>query len=107
MVLEQPLLLLALALVGFTMILILVPLSSYVVDAFGLYSASAMTTVLVARGLAGTLLPLAIPPLTDSLGLGYGFLVLGAICLALLPLPIVIMRYGRIWRQESEYSRDD
>jgi hypothetical protein len=101
------LLLLAVALLGFVMIMIIVPLSSYIVDAFGLYSASAMTMVLIARCLGGTLLPLTIPPLTDALGLGYGFLVLAAICLALIPLPAVVMRYGWRWRQSSKYTRND
>lgn len=101
------LLLLAVALLGFVIITIWVPLSSYVVDAFGLYSASAMTMVLIARCLGGTLLPLAIPPLTDTLGLGYGFLILAAVCLALIPLPAVVMRYGSRWRQSSEYTRNN
>lgn len=101
------LLLLAVALLGFVIILQMVPLSSYIVDAFGLYSASAMTMVLIARCLGGTLLPLAIPPLTEVLGLGYGFLVLAAISLALVPLPAAVMRYGSRWRQKSMYTRND
>ena len=98
-------LLLAVGLLGFVIILIWVPLSSYIVDAFGLYSASAMTIALIARCLAGTLLPLAIPPLTNALGLGYGFLVLATVCLALIPLPAAVMRYGSRWRQNSAYTR--
>lgn len=101
------LLLISVALMGFFLLLISVSLASYIVDAFGLYSASAMTIVLIARCLCGTLLPLAIPPLTDALGLGYGFLVLAAICLALVPLPVAVMRYGPRWRQNSEYTRND
>jgi hypothetical protein len=100
-------LLLAVALLGFIMIMIMVPMTSYIVDAFGLYSASAMTMVLIARCLGGTLLPLAIPPLTNALGLGYGFLVLAAICLVLIPLPAIVMRYGSRWRQKSTYTRND
>lgn len=46
-------LLLAVALLGFLMMVIMVPMSSYIVDAFGLYSASAMTMVLIARCLGG------------------------------------------------------
>lgn len=99
------LLLLAVALLGFTMMIIFVPLSAYVVDAFGLYSASAMTMVLIARCLAGTLLPLAIPSLTGALGLGYGFLLLAGVCLVLAPLPAVVMRYGSRLRQTSVYTR--
>lgn len=98
---------LAVAALGFVMMFIWVPLASYLVDAFGLYSASAMTMVLLARCLGGTLLPLAIPPLVNAVGLGYGFLVLGGICLLLIPVPVVVMRYGHRWRQKSIYSRDD
>ncbi|KAF8857429.1 MFS general substrate transporter [Acephala macrosclerotiorum] len=101
------LLLLAVGLVGFILIMISIPLSSYVVDAFGLYSASAMTMILLVRCLAGTLLPLAIPPLTDAVGLGYGFLLLAGVCLMTMPLPIIIMRYGSSWRQKSVYTRND
>lgn len=99
-------LLLAVALLGFVMIMIWVPLASYIVDAFGLYSASAMTMILIARCLGGTLLPLAIPPLTGALGLGYGFLVLAAVCLALIPLPVAVIRYGLHWRHNSVYTRN-
>lgn len=100
-------LLLATALLGMVMMLIWVPLSLYVVDAFGLYSASAMTMVLVVRCLGGTLLPLGIPPLTDKLGLGPGFLVLAAGAVVLLPVPVALMRYGGAWRGKSKYSRGE
>ena len=100
-------LLLAVALLGVVLLMTSIALSSYVVDAFGIYSASAMTIVLIARCLGGTLLPLAIPPLTRALGFGYGFLVLGAIFVVLIPLPVAVMRYGRQWRQKSVYTKDD
>ena len=101
------LLLLSVALMGCFLLMILVTLASYIVGAFGRYSASAMTIVLIARCLGGTLLPLTIPPLTDTLGLGNGFLVVAGICLALIPLPIGVMRYGPLWRQNSVYTRND
>lgn len=87
------------------MMLIWVPLSLYVVEAFGLYSASAMTMVLVIRCLGSTILPLGIPPLTERLGLGPGFLVLAAGAVVLLPIPIALMRFGGPWRGRSKYSR--
>ena len=85
----------------------MVPLSSYVVDAFGIYSASAMTVILVVRCLGGTLLPLAIPPLTEAFGVGHGFLIVAAVYLVLTPLPAAVMRYGMRWRQKSIYTRDE
>ncbi|TVY88296.1 Efflux pump [Lachnellula willkommii] len=47
------LLLLAVAGFGFSIIMTWVPLASYIVDAFGLYSASALTMVLISRCLGG------------------------------------------------------
>ena len=58
------LLLLDVGVLGFLLLLISVSLQLYITDAFGIYSASAMTGVLVTRCLGGTVLPLTIPPLT-------------------------------------------
>lgn len=98
--------LLSVVLMGFSLILTIVPLTAYVVDAFGLYAASAMTAVLISRCLMGTFLPLATAPLTGKLGYGWGFTVLAALCVVMAPIPVVVMRYGRRWRQVSEYTRD-
>ncbi|KAL2069104.1 hypothetical protein VTL71DRAFT_15442 [Oculimacula yallundae] len=101
------LLLTAIGSLGFVAMCIMIPMSSYIVDSFGIYSASAMTVVLLTRCSMGTLLPLCIPLLTDALGLGPGFLVLAAICLVVIPLPVLMMRYGARWRQRSIYTRTE
>src|ERR1700753_466772 len=62
------LLLLDVGVMGVSPIIGVVPLMAYVVDAFGQYSASSMTVVLITRCLASTFLPLAIGPLTSKLG---------------------------------------
>lgn len=98
------LLLLAVALLGFTIMLTIIPLSAYVVDAFGIYSASAMTGVIVIRCLMGTFLPLVTGPLADSLGYGPGFTCFGALSLSFAVLPMLIFRYGERWRQRSEFT---
>ncbi|KAH8594559.1 major facilitator superfamily domain-containing protein [Bisporella sp. PMI_857] len=101
------LMLLSVSLLGLVMMTIFVPLSSYIVDAFGLHSASAMTMMLLSRCLGGTLLPLAVPAVTMAVGLGYAFLILAAICVILIPFPMLIMRYGNLWRERSVYSRTE
>jgi hypothetical protein len=93
-------------LLGFTLLLVIIPLSAYVVDAFGLYSASAMTGVIVTRCLMSTFFPLAIEPLVGALGYGLGFTVLGAISLACAPVPVLVFRFGEKWRQRSLFTRD-
>jgi hypothetical protein len=100
------LLLCSVGLLGFSLLIGMVPLMAYVVDAFGLYSASALTAVLITRCLMGTFLPLAVGPLTDAVGYGYGFSILAAGCLLLAPIPLIVMRYGSHWRQRSAYTRD-
>ena len=100
-------LLLAVVLFGFALIFSLVPMMTYVTDAFGLYSASALTAVLVLRCLAGTLLPLATNALTDAIGDGLGYTILAAALLLLAPIPALVMRYGPAWRQRSAYSKDE
>jgi MFS family permease len=100
------LLLFSVGLLGCFMLVAVVPVMAYVVDAFGEYSASALTAVLIARCLASTFLPLAIVPLDDALGYGWGFTVLAAACVVAVPIPVLVVRYGARWRQHSEYSRD-
>lgn len=94
------------ALLDFTLLMTIIPLSAYIVDACGLYSASAMTGVIVTRCLAGTFLPLATDPLVEQFGYGWGFSCFGALSLILGVLPILIFRYGSTWRQRCEFTRD-
>ena len=88
-------------------VLSIVPLMTYITDAFGMYSASALTAVLISRCLMGAFLPLAVPPLAESVGYGFAFLVLAAACLLLAPVPALVMRYGPRWRQRSTYTSED
>lgn len=75
-----------------------IPVRSYLVDAFGIYSASAIAGCAVFRNLGGTFMPLAGPPLYQQLGLGWGNSVLGFIALAFIPVPLLLMRYGEALR---------
>ncbi|KAK0637449.1 major facilitator superfamily domain-containing protein [Bombardia bombarda] len=104
--LPVPLLLAAVSLIGSTLMLTMIPIMAYVVDAFGLYSASALTGIIVTRCLAGTFLPLTTVPLVEKLGYGWGFTVFAAVSFCLAPISLLIFRYGHYWRQFSQYSRE-
>ena len=106
LVLPVWLMLLSVVLLGCFVILSMVPLMAYVVDAFNLYSASAMTAILITRCLMSTFLPLVTVPLTNEVGYGLGFTVLAAACMALGPVPFFIWRYGGQWRQRSDFTKD-
>ncbi|KAL8404765.1 hypothetical protein RB594_009586 [Gaeumannomyces avenae] len=101
-----PVVLAAGAAVCFSLLITSMPITAYVVDAFGDFSASALTGVMVCRCLAGTFLPLTIAPLTEYLGWGWGFMVLAGASLAVAPVPILVMRYGPRWRMRSKYSQE-
>ncbi|SPQ26214.1 5f8ae36b-3033-4962-92d2-03b9cc23ed14 [Thermothielavioides terrestris] len=69
--------------IGVAIMLGMIPVMAYVVDAFGLFSASATTGVI-----------------------GWGFSVLAALVLIFAPIPILMFRYGAHWRKFSKYTRD-
>ncbi|KAI3390417.1 hypothetical protein diail_9729 [Diaporthe ilicicola] len=96
----------AVVLLGAFLMLSFLPLMAYVVDAFGMYSASAVSAVIVTRCLMGTFVPLATEPLVSKFGYGWGFTVFAAISVAFIPIPILTFRYGYKWRQLSKYTRD-
>jgi hypothetical protein len=94
------------ALMGSSMTLGLVPLTAYIVDAFGLYAASATTGIIVTRCLMSTFLPLLTGPLVDWFGYGWAFTSFAGLTMMLVPIPILMLRYGAHWRRLSPYSRD-
>lgn len=104
--LHVSLLLLSVALMGAFLMLGFIPLMAYVVDAFGIYSASSITALIVTRCLMGTFLPLSAQPLIEKLGHGWGLSILAAVSIAMIPIPLCVFRYGEKWRQLSKYTRE-
>ncbi|KAJ8107891.1 hypothetical protein ONZ43_g6592 [Nemania bipapillata] len=105
--LPLPIVMFAVGVFGTTLMLVYLPLNAYVVDAFGLYAASGMTAIIVARCLMSTVLPLATDPLVRRFDWGLGLSVLGGIGLVLAPIPVLVFRYGARWRQLSDYTKDN
>lgn len=89
---------------GFGLIATFMPVSTYLIDAFGLYAASALAANTVFRSIAGALLPLAGQPMYHALGLGWGNSLLGFIALALIPVPVIFWRYGERIRTSPRFA---
>ena len=79
---------------SFGLIGIFLPITTYLVDCYPVYAASAMAANTVLRSLVGMLLPLAGPSMYASLGLGWGNSLLGFLCIAMIPVPLLIWKFG-------------
>ncbi|KAJ5180563.1 hypothetical protein N7492_003773 [Penicillium capsulatum] len=91
------------AFLGLGMLLSFMTISTYLVDAYTIYAASAMAANTVFRSLAGAMLPLAGPKMYERLGLGWGNSLLGFIALALCPLPLIFYIYGERIRTSKRF----
>jgi hypothetical protein len=80
------------------------PFTTYLIDCYPTYAASAVAANTVFRSLVGALLPLAGPRMYESLGLGWGNSLLGFISIALIPVPLFLYKYGS-WLREKENFR--
>lgn len=77
------------------------PAQAYIIDAYPEYAASGLAAFTVVRCLIAAFLPMAGPAMFDNLGLGWGNSVLGFICIGMIPIPILIERFGRRIRTRS------
>ncbi|KND92532.1 putative transporter [Tolypocladium ophioglossoides CBS 100239] len=89
---------------GFGMTLAFMAISTYLVDAFGAFAASAVAASTVLRSLGGAVLPLAGGQMFADLGLGWGSSLLAFIALAMIPVPIIFFRCGERIRKKNLFG---
>ncbi|KAI0132698.1 major facilitator superfamily domain-containing protein [Xylariales sp. AK1849] len=70
------------------------PTQAYLIDAHPQYAASSIAAFTVLRSIVAAFLPLAGPTMFSNLGLGWGNSVLGFVCIAMIPVPVIVHRYG-------------
>ncbi|KAI1178394.1 major facilitator superfamily domain-containing protein [Nemania sp. FL0916] len=87
---------------GIGTIIIFMGILAYLIDAFTIYSASAIAANAVVRSIASAVLPLAGLPMYARLGVGWGNSVLGFIAVALIPVAFLIIKYGERLRNKFE-----
>lgn len=79
------------------------PITTYLVDCYPEYAASAIAASTVFRSLAGALLPLAGPRMYAALGLGWGNSLLGFLSIAMIPVPVLMLRFGKKLRTGQKF----
>ncbi|KAL0256281.1 hypothetical protein SLS55_008674 [Diplodia seriata] len=86
--------------IGFGLMLIFMAPNTYLVDVYTMHAASAMAANTVLRSLFGAFVPLAGQPMYKALGLGWGNSLLGFVAIALIPIPVLFVKYGEALRSK-------
>ncbi|OTA54803.1 MFS general substrate transporter [Hypoxylon sp. EC38] len=89
---------------GFGIMGLFLPITTYLIDSYPTYAASAIAANIILRSVVRALLPLAGPPMYESLGLGWGNSLLGFICVAMIPFPIIIYKFGSRLRKAQRFQ---
>lgn len=88
--------------IGIGQLVLYLAVQMYLVDTFTVYAASAIASFTVVRSVAGAVLPLCGLKLYDTFGIGWGNTVLAAVCLPLVPVAILMIKYGESLRERFE-----
>jgi MFS family permease len=86
-------------------LLIFTSLLNYLVDSYGIYSASAMAASSSTRSILGAILPLASYGIYDKLGIAWATTLLGSLTLIMSVTPFVFMRYSASIRKKSKFCQ--
>jgi multidrug resistance protein len=91
-------------LVGCSIVWIFLGLFNYIIDTYLFVAASALASNTVCRSLVGAAFPLFARQMYDSLGTQWASSLLGFVALALMPIPLVLIKYGARIRSKSKYA---
>ncbi|CAG8979356.1 hypothetical protein HYALB_00002482 [Hymenoscyphus albidus] len=94
------------AIVGFSMLLTILPTDNYLVDLYELHGASVVAAGLILRAMFGALFPLAAPPMYSKLGLGWENSVFAFIAVGFVPVLFFLMRYGELVRKGRRFQQE-
>jgi MFS family permease len=93
----------ALSFVGFGMFCSTAALTTYVVDAYAKYAASAIAGIAFLENFMAAFLPLATQSMYRTLGFQWASSLLGFVALALSFIPLVLLKYGSRIRAKSPF----
>jgi MFS family permease len=92
-------------LVGYGYVSIAISAWIYLVDAFGIYSASATAGTVLLRNAGAACLPLAGPSLVGKIDWGWGLSVLAMVGFLIVPISIVLMYTGTRLRSSKSHRK--
>ncbi|KAG7575461.1 hypothetical protein FFLO_00280 [Filobasidium floriforme] len=91
-------------LLGFAVLGIFVSLFNYIVDTYLFAAASALAANTVCRSIFGAVFPLFGRQMYEALNPRWASTLLGCVALIMVPIPIVLIKYGPSLRAKSKFS---
>ncbi|KAL2827906.1 MFS general substrate transporter [Aspergillus pseudoustus] len=91
---------------GFGMVLIVLGVMNYLIDAYTFYAASVLAANAVLRSLFGAAFPLFTAYMYDALGIHWASSVPAFLALACAPFPFLFYRYGAALRKRCKYAAE-
>jgi MFS family permease len=88
--------------IGIGQLLLFMVLQMYLIDSFTIYAASAVAAITAVRSIAGALLPLFGLTMYERFGVGWGNTLLALVCLPLLLVSVLLVRYGEALREKFQ-----
>ncbi|EJF55857.1 MFS general substrate transporter [Dichomitus squalens LYAD-421 SS1] len=79
-------------------------LLNYTIDAYLFVAASALSAATVVRSIFGAVFPLFATQMYDAMNPRWASTLLGCVALLLMPIPLVLRRYGPHLRRKSKYA---
>lgn len=92
----------ATSMIGFGLMLLFMPATTYLIDVYTVHAASAMAANTVLRSLAAAFIPLSSQTMYAKMGYGWGNSMLGFIALLMVPMPFLFLKYGERIRASSK-----
>ncbi|CUS22993.1 LAQU0S07e04896g1_1 [Lachancea quebecensis] len=90
--------------IGFGLIGIFLPCFNYIIDSYLFLSASAIAGNTFMRSSFGAAFPLFAGFMFNNMGVNWAGLLLGLFALAMVPVPILFIKYGKTLRQRSKFA---
>lgn len=91
---------------GIAYLLVFMALLNYIVDAYEIFSASAMAAASCSRSMLAVALPFATRPMYDTLGIPWACSLLGFIGLLLGVIPFMFLKFGPRIRANSKFCQE-
>jgi MFS transporter, DHA1 family, multidrug resistance protein len=89
---------------GFGILAIFMQGFMYLVDAYLMFSASAIAANTIFRSLFAAACPLFARQMFDAMGINWAASLLGFVSLVLVPVPLILLKYGYKLREKSRLA---